>query len=434
MIQTQNLEGLAVVDYQITVSDPSKQQSVKDLMTHERSVLKDSLVDGAVYEHMFVTSSPDVLDKLFRSAQNTGTPLFKFRLGMGTPGGKVWLPWQEHCIVQYSGIAQGIGSKSGHSVQVTTQDQFHVLRRVNKTVSHKGTISSMVARIASQNKLESVIESTEGEYLFVQSYADDIAFIQQRLQPRAANKSGFGNYVFYFRDSILHFHTADYQTEVKQIHYYSSPQSKLAFSDHTQQLWDDGVSGSKLYTYDPYEGKSQETGSDPELSLRYSDGSYQLESVGGFATVRKHLSTNRPEEAKIASQTRYENTRHRAFDVVLEMSRTFNIRVGDIVQLIITPETAKSSAWAGLYLVQSLVHTVKRGSLNSVFKLSRGEITRDRTSVTTQSADQSLTPVSEAKGKPVNLAASSQSGSTIGGSKQTSASTFTALADANKAG
>lgn len=432
MIQTQNLDGLAVVDYQIGLSDPSKQQSVQDLMAHERSLLKDSLTGGAHYEHLFTTTTPDVLDRIFRSAQNTGTPLFKFRLGMGTPGGKAWLPWQTHYIVNHSAIAQGVGTKSGHSIQVTTADAFHNMGRVNKTLAHKGKISDIVRAIAQQNGLESVIEPTEGDYLFVQAYMDDVEFIRRRLQLRAANKNGFGNYVFYLRDNILHFHTADYQTEIKQIHFYSSTQSKLAFSDHTQQLWDDGICGAKLYTYDPYEGIAHESATDPAKSLRYSDGSYQLEGVGGFATVLKHLGTNRPEEAQIGAQSRYESARHRAFDAVLEMSRTFNIRVGDIVQVVITPESSKSSAWAGLYLVQSLVHTVKRGSLNSVFKFSRGEVTKDRTSVATQSADQSLTPVTEAKGKAVNLAAASQSALTVGGTKETSSSTYTALKDANK--
>lgn len=431
-IDTQAINGSALTEFELAVPGNRPIPLDSSLVGHVSSMLRDTLADGAQHEHDFTTTSPEVVNQLLRSAATDGTPKLRFRLGYGDPDMRVWLPWQEHYIVNYSAIIEGLGDRSGHTMRVITADAHHPMNRVNHTAAYTGKISNTIAQIAGYYGLSAVIEETNYDTSLVQAYTTDTVFIRTRLQPRARNSSGMGNYVFYFRDGVLHFHTAAYQTEVKRVSYTSSTCDFLGQSDHTQQLWREGVAGSRLVLYDPYTGESREMLSDPGKALKYADGSYVLDGVGGYATIMKHLSTNTPDECEALNQSVYENARQQAFKVKASFDKVIQLRTGDLIDLSITQSASNVSSWAGVYLITGLVHTVSKGSLMSSFSLERGNITKSSQAVTVQGKDMQLVPETEAQGVDVNLLAAQQSGQTVDTSVNKNATGISVpVADAN---
>jgi hypothetical protein len=429
-IVVDNLEGSALTEFELPLTNQPP-LSLGNLVVFQKARLMETISGDTRYEYTMTTQHPDVVNRLIKSVMSTGTPRFRARVGYGTPQKAIWLPWQEHYIVDYAADVRAIGNQSGHAFNLVTSDAFYAFGRANKTIIRKGLISAMVREIAAENRLTAVVEETKSDYFFIQSYIDDIAFIKHRLLNRAVNAKGRGNYLFYMRDNVLHFHTPDYQTEVKEWHYYSSPHSVLTQKDNSQVLWDDGCSGTRLISYDPYTGDTQEVVNQPDQTLRLANSIYQLANVkGGQLNIQYHLSANRPEEAINIALNVYSRARQQTFELVGTFSKTVNIRVGDIVKLIITPDK-DSSPWSGFYVVSRLVYEISNGAVIGTFLFTRGEIARDTSNVVTQIASSQLVPETEAPGQDLNVQETQASARTKGAGKQASTTVFSTVVDAN---
>ena len=424
------LDGSVISQFEI---ESAQATSLGELMAYQSSLLTENVRGTAVYQHRFTTRSTTIVDNLLRTVMSTGSPRMRFRLGAGAPPSTVWLPWQDHAIRFYSGILESSGPTAGHHLELETVDDLYTMSKVNKVTVRRGAISDMVATIAQENKLDAIIEKTQNSFSFVQSFIDDSAMLFERLRGRAVNAKGRGNYVCYIRDGILHFHSPDYQAEVKELAYFKTPHVSLAQADNSQRLWDAGVSGTHLVVYDPYTAEVRTTASDPTKALRLANGIYNLPSVGGAErNIFYHLSMNRPEEALALAQNAYEMARSQTFEIVATFARLTSLRAGDFIHLLITPSDQASSPWSGYYLLAKTVTTIDRGAAHVVCALQRGEIQQMQSSLTVQAPNQQLVPVTEAPGQDLNLRASQDSVLTRASGKKTSSSVFSTVLGADE--
>lgn len=426
-----NLEGSAKVEMEIIVN--------KDIVPFNRLIGFNKLtaletVHGKThYEFSLQIRNPNVVNQVLRAAMASGTPNFRVRLGYGRPGQMLWMPWQQHIIVEYVADVESVGNQAGHMLTLVTSDAFYLIQRASKTRAHKGLVSSMVQQIASENNLESVIEVTKGEFLVLQSFEDDINFIRNRLLTRAISDKNRGNYLLYMRDNVLHFHSPDYQTEIKKWIYYNAPHQILSQKDNSQTLWDDGISGIRMISYDPLTGNTQEISSSPNNTLRLADSIYNLSSVvNGQRNVSYHVGLNSLSEAANLSQNYYSWARQRSFQITSTFTRTVNVRVGDIVQLIITPDR-ETSPWSGFYLVDKLIYEVEQGSILGTFDLMRGEIRKDLSNIAAQDAEQILIPELQAPGQDLNVVETQASSRTKGVGKTGPGVIYTEVSDPKSA-
>jgi hypothetical protein len=396
--------------------------------------LQDSVYGTGTGLHVFRTADPNFLDSV-KQAMSEANPVLEFRLGYGSPNGMFWLPWQRHIILKYYAQYEGIASTAGHLLIFKTANELVRLERSNKVLPRKGTIAEIVQTIAEENGLESVVESTDGKFLLYQCFEDDTRFIATRMLARAITKTGRGGFYFFIRDNVLHFHTPDYQSSARQLDYYKAFGTELTLTDHSEEpeLWDSGLAGIRLISYDPYTGQTQEIQSQPANALRLADSIYRFSSVtGGEWNVPYHLSYNPSAEANAIAQFKYQRARQQTFSCKATLGKTIAIRHGDLLNISITQQTSKASSHSGYYYVTGAAHVVKKSAVTSMYTLERGEVRGQDQSLTVQNAQEQLVPESKAPGQDPNILEIQSSEQTKGAGKQSSARTFTVVADANK--
>lgn len=396
--------GQAVVEYELIVPNSPSIVLNKGTVNHDHSSLVDTIYGICVYSHRIHTLNTDFVDKQIKKAMAAGTPRLRFRLGVGDPSNMFWLPWQEHIITAFSAMLESVSDQAGHVIEIETQDLQFALSRGGKTAAHKGTISKIVTGIAeSYGFSKSVIESTAGEGAYVQSFMDDLQFVRTRMIKRSRNDKGRGNFLFYFKDNTLHFHSPDYQADIHNIVYYQANSAALTQVDHSQKLLDLGVAGTQVIGYDPYTGNVLVSQSDPSKALRLADSIYDYSKLGAALQMPYHLSTNFAQEAEVIGQNTYEHTRSTTFDLMLEVDKTIQIRHGDFVNMVIAPSDSKASPWSGFYLVAEARHIVQKGSVRSFYRLKRGEIRKSLVNLTSVRSEDILVIEQNAPGQDLNV-------------------------------
>jgi len=429
----QSLEGYATVQYQLVVGHKQTLTFNAEVVTFVDAEIKDDVYGIGTGLHTFRTLDPAFLESV-KQAMSSADPVMDFRLGFGSPQQTYWLPWQRHIIVKYYAKFEGIATAAGHLLVFQTANNLVRLERSNKVVSRKGAISEIVKAIAEENKMESVVEPTEGKFMLYQSFVDDTRFILDRLLPRAINTKGRGGYYFFIRDNVIHFHTPDYQSTARQMNYYDVFGTELAIHDDSQDpaLWDSGLAGIRVIAHDPYTGQTQEVASKPDKALRLADSIYQFSSVNnGQWNIPYHLSFNPPSETDAIAQYRYQTARQHTFRCVTTLSKTISVRHGDLLNLIVTQQSDRASSYGGYYYVTTAAHVVKKQAVSSMYTLERGELRGQDQSFSTQDAQKQLVADTKAPGQDPNILEVQSSEVTKGAGKQSSATTFTVVADAN---
>lgn len=400
---------------------------------HMESTLNESSEEIPVCYHRFVTQQVDIVDKTIKSLMVDGTPLVRWRVGFVTEGKNMWLPWQEHQIVHCSAMVKGLGNDAGHNFEISTADRLFTINRQTKIVARKGKISDMVKQIASEAGVEAVVEPTVGTFAYVQVNESDVEFINRRLVHRCLNEKGRGQYLLYMRDNVLHFHTPDYQTDVKEIVYYDTPFKGMVQTDRSQQLFDAGAAGTRIIAYDPYTGQTVEVLNDPEKYLRMADGIYRLDKVpNAVQTMTYHLGQNEPQEVRALAQNVYSFGRSKTFEISADLTRSLNVRIGDILRFVLAPQREKISPWSGYYLVCAVNRHVAKETMRTVYTLKRGEIVRDKSTVTQTNTASQLIPETTAPGQDINLSVTQNSILTVGAGKQESSTVYSTVEDAQK--
>lgn len=398
------LKGFSHFDTEILLADPSAKVTLNQMLVFEQASLVENVITGkAQYTIRYSTSTLDFVEGILSAAKADGTPRVRFRQGYGEPQNIDWKPWITGLLIKHDSMPVNIGESAGHVVDMLIADDIFTAGRSNKTIARTGTISSIVSQIASENKLSAVIEDTQGEFAYVQSYLDDVRFIK-RLQARATSKNGRGNYLFYVRDGVLHFHSPEYQSNYLELRYYESPQMSMGQADTGQMLFDDGISGTRLIAYDPYTGDSKEFASDPQKALRLAKGIYRLDKVtSGQLNIPYHVCANGPEDAIALGQNIYERSRMGSQHINMALQKIIDIRAGDFLNVTIAPSPQRTSAWGGVWFVEATTYLIKGGSVSSNIALSRGEVTPNRSSTVAQVPNLQLTPEQEAPGHDLSL-------------------------------
>lgn len=428
----QSGEGYASVDYQLVVEGKTLAFNPQ-VVTFVDAEINDSVSAPSTGLHTFRTQDPNFVESI-KQAMSGANPLMRFRLGFGSPQQTYWLPWQNHIILKYAAKFEGIAETAGHLVVFSTSNDLARMERSNKVLARKGTISEIVKAIASENKLDSVVEPTDGKFMLYQSFIDDTRFIRLRCLPRAITNKGRGGFYFFIRDNVLHFHTPDYQTNVRQMNYYDVFGTGLTAQDNTQDpaAWDHGIAGVRVIAQDPYTAETQEVESKPDNALRLADSIYQYGNVNnGQSNTPYHLSFNPATEVNALAQYEYAIARQQAFQCSVSVDKTIVIRHGDLLNLSVTQQNDRASSFSGYYFVTSAAHIIKKEAVNSTYTLERGELRGQSQSLTVQSTDQQLVPDTKAPGQDPNIIEIQSSEVTKGAGKQSSARTFTVVADAN---
>lgn len=397
--------GQAVVEYELIV--PNKRPVVMNAssVVHAESTLEDNIYGMSVYRHRLRTLDTNFVDLHVKEAMASSSPRMRFRLGVGVPDTMFWLPWQEHIIFGYTAVLESLNEQSGHTVEFVTTDYMYLLSRSVLTQARKGTISKIVTDMATEFGFkETVIEPTTGVGAYIQNFTDSAEFIRKRMVGRARNDKGRGNYLFYFKDGVLHFHSPDYQCQVHRVIYYQANSSGLAQIDDSQKLIDDGNAGVTANVYDPYSAKTTISASDPEKALKFADSIYNLEAIPGHdAQIFHHVGPGIPEEGAIMAQNIYEHARINTFKLILEVEKTIQIRHGDIVNLVVQPSDEKASPWSGYYLVTAVKHVVIKNAVRTSYTLARGEIQKSLVNLTNVQAQDILVIEQAAPGQPLNI-------------------------------
>ncbi len=397
--------GNAIIQYKLVLDKNKVLNFNPERVTIVDAEIKDSVYGPCTAVHTLYTNDLSFIEGL-KQAMSEANPIMEFRLGFGSPKGMYWLPWQRHIIEQCHSRYEGVANSAGNIVLIKTSDNLIRLERSNKVVARRGTIAEIVQAIAAENKLEVVVEPTDGNFLLYQSFIDDTRFVRERLMPRAINKSGRGGYYFYIRDNVLHFHTPDYQCSVSQLNYYNTTGASLVAEDLSQvpDLWDAGVAGVKYIDHDPYTGFTQEVSSNPDKALKLSESLYKFSNVAnGQWNVPYHRSFNPLIESTALAQHMYQKSRQSIFKITVALASSISLRHGDLVNINITQQVNTSSSYSGYYLITGLVHKYDKGAVNTVYRLERGEIRGNLQSLTTQNAQNELVSENLAPGQVPNL-------------------------------
>ncbi len=367
--------GGAFFDFEVQI--PGQQNiGISGIIALTRAQFNESIYVNGSASVTLKTTSTDYVNSTLRLASVNGTPLARLRFGIGTPDRISWIPWQTHLILGFEADTEGFGSATGYDVNVVTGGLFHIMDRAAHTASFRGSVSSVVRTIASRNDVENtVIEDTSDTGLWIQSFQGDVSFVRKRLVARARSTRRRGNYHFYARDGVVHFHSPDYQARIVDLNYDGSAHASLTLTDLSQKQVPIGAAGVTMVGYDPYAGKSRTSQSIPDDALRLGNVIPQLSNAAGVTrTMRMHLSENGPSELPIIAQNAYESARSECFKLVLNMDKSRILRAGDILRINLASNTTRTSAWTGTYLVASGSHTITNGSIRSVYALERGEM------------------------------------------------------------
>ena len=419
-------EGVALVDISIRASsaDTDALPLLGNLVTLNRVEFTETC-DG-ISNATFVVSSAtrDYVDKLLKENQAGANPRIRWRIGIGTPGGESeWIPWQDHILRSSSSALEGLGESTGYLTILKTSDLLWEIDRINRTVARKGKISDIVQSIADAYKLPSVIEPTKTTGLYYQSYISDFQFIQQRMVPRAINDKNRGNYQFYLRDGTFHFHTIDYQAELKQFVYYGTPGSKISFHDNSQERIDFGAAGVRVIAHDPYTGKFGTEVSKPENTLRLSNTAPDSSKLAGAErNIMVTIGENRSIDATSIASNVFECAKAGIYTLSLIVPKTLFFRANDLCQVTIQPDSKQVPPASGTYQVFSISHNVDKTSIVSEITMRRGEyLTKGKSHSELQKSGQpAIQPDRAAEGQDPNLKSVAASTITKGTGKQMS--------------
>lgn len=432
-----NTDGCTTVQVELGVPNSSFLPLDQINTTHVSSSIVESV--KGISTHQLVLRSPttDYVDTILRAVQSQGTPMVRYRIGVGVSGQTVFLPWQQQVITDITATIEGMGTTAGHFVRMSLKDILFTISRSTKVAAWRGTVSDIVEQIAVNNDIsDTVVEPTVGEGLWIQSYVDDEDFIRKRMLHRAINAKGRGCYSFYVQDNVLHFHSPDYQAQLKQLVYYQANNLLLQQLDESQNMLEFGASGVRVIVYDPYTGMMGESVSDPAKALRLGNVITPLSQVeGADLHYPFHLSTNTVQEAQNIAQTVYENSRLQTLGLRLDIARSIFLRVGDMVQVVITPSGSKNSVWSGTYFVTNASYQVENGSMVSVFVVKRGEYQTDNLTPTTLTVlgENLVVNNQQAPGQPLNLQSTQSSTLTHGSGQSSYTSIYVTTQDPNTA-
>jgi len=435
---TRPVEGIGLIQFEMRLPNGTVVSS--NSTTTILSKIVETVFTYNECEIGFRVTDPKFHSQVLRALNSEGEPNIRFRWGTGDASNVLWTPWQTHYVVNHTAKYEGVGPNSGHYINLFTKDLFHQTDRVAATEGFQGTVSSVVKLLASNNDIQdTVIEETQGQGLWIQSFEGDFEFVRKRLLRRARSTRGRGNYYFFIRDDVLHFHTVEYQTTVKDFNYYSSPGSTLSAFELSQAKIAEGSAGSRVINFNPFTGESKEIRSHRSQAIRMGNVIPRLDKIDGGPqrNTPEHRTETRDEEcgSTALAQNIYEFARAESFQLQLLARKMATVRPGELMRINIDPSSGSTSSWSGIYLVATVTHIIENGAISSVYVLQRGEqqVFRNNTQDMANYGVDTLLDDQMAPGYDLNLRDIQGSGLTKGAGKNLSSGLFSTVQDANTA-
>jgi hypothetical protein len=417
-------DGIAMVQMEIRVSDTDTIPLTGTEVILQRAEVNESCDQYTTAAFHIQSATRDYVDKLLSKAQSAKTPRMRWRIGIGTPEGAAeWMPWQEHIIRRSAHAIEGLGTSTGYMTILYTADLLWEIDRINRVMARKGKISEIVQQIADFHSLPYVVEPTVTTGLYYQSYTSDYEFVRDRMVPRAINDKKRGNYQFFLRDGTLHFHTIDYQADLKTFVYYGSPGYNLSMMDNTQEAIDAGAAGVRVVFNDPYTGESGSILASPDNTLILGNTSPDLVKLSGAEkNILVTLGTNREIDPTSLATNTFEAAKSGVYSLSLQVPKTIFFRANDLCNIIIQPDSGQVPPTSGTYQVHTIKHIVDNSSIESEVLLRRGEfLTKDSTHTELVHAGEAvLQPKQSAPGQSPNFKSVATSAITKGTGKQMS--------------
>jgi hypothetical protein len=397
-------------------------------MSFVEAIVTETVDDISTWEITVQSSSRNFVDNLLKNASAGATPRIRVRLGIGSLTGEMlWQPWQELIVRQPVSKIEGLGNSAGYYTTVIASNLLWEINRINRVIARKGIVSKIVQDIADFYGLPSVIEPTKYEGMWFQSYISDFEFVKWRMLYRALNDKGRGNYKFFMKDNVLHFHTIDYQTELKTFGYETSSGISLILTDASQESLVDGSGGYRYVSHDPYSGIMKEFLEDRSKVLLLGNESPRNYNIKGVQkNVMFHVGSNSSPEVLALATSRYEDAKSSAFRAELIMPKSLFFHAGDIVNLIVNPSKGQTTPTSGYYYVPKLVHRLNKTSIVTAVTFERGEwqgAVSSQSSLT-QSGENILTPQNSIQGQSINVNAVQSSQVTKGAGNEASRNRF----------
>jgi hypothetical protein len=211
---------------------------------------------------------------------------------------------------------------------------------------------------------------------FSSSGESDIAFIREKILPRAvdADKNGF---VFYFdEDNAVHFHSINYGRSTTGVEYplvksyvYARDSSGdvLSFdvSDNVIQSMLMGAGDNHYLGVDSEKGTATEqptdalSGVDGSKLVSKGDTTYRAPSDNGLNT-RIPVVTRTVEELALMSASRFSRLQEAAYSAELVVMGTHEVRAQDYISIRYLKADGSDHYLSGIFKVMSLQHTFNR--------------------------------------------------------------------------
>jgi hypothetical protein len=423
------VEGSAIVEAHVRVPGTNKLiPFFSPDVVFVKAIIEESVDDFVTWEITVQTASRLLVDNFLKNAAAGATPQIRVRLGIGNPAKEMaWLPWQDLIVRQPTSKAIGLSNAAGYFTTVTASDLLWESKRIKRVMARKGMISNIVQEIADFYNFPAVVEPTKYEGLWYQSYVSDYEFITDRMLVRALNDKGRGNYKFFMRDNVLHFHTIDYQTSIKSFNYNITPTTALIFSDDSQEALRIGAGGVRYVVHDQYSGLMQELYENRSNVLVLGNEAPQLFNLkGAEQSVMYHVGSNRIPEALAMANSHYETAKNQAFRAELTLEQSTFFRAGDIVNLVVNPSKSQTTPTSGYYYTPRVAHVVNKASLTSTIFFERGEwqnATANQSALV-QSGENLIVTPNAIQGQQLNLNAAQSSQITKGAGNEASRKRF----------
>lgn len=401
-----SLPGRATVGIEIVSDDGAREQL---LLPSDFSLDSSARVDAVGYwcqwSIQLRATSRAVYERRIIPLLLSAHRRITIRWGIDTGTNVTWGPIEFCRVLRVSGEMQNnAATDSSYPFEMSLVGELYELDIQQRIVARNGKISDIVEQIAKKYGLGTLIEPT-GDYkvTLIQSYETDFQFLMSRLRPVAVNTSGIAGYYLYVQDGVLHFHTRDYKQEPMLL-YYNLSASNLISSDDVQDHARVGGDTTTLVTYDPLEGRTLVTDTNPLLYAKFGK---RISGAEGGALWKAHSGPNQISFEINQSQANYSLNRDQYERVSFSGVNMLGLRAGCILNLQLSGLDDSSG---GYYYVERINMKINGGSSISVITTIRGELNGGRSGGSIREADSisgDLPPPFSAIGRDPNFSVAS---------------------------
>jgi hypothetical protein len=192
--------------------------------------------------------------------------------------------------------------------------------------------------------------------------------------PQSRNSTGIGGYRIFIKDNVLRFHSPGFGAQQpKQLLYTSGAPGFDDFvveSRFFELAGGSGAAGFRRATYDPLTGVAAmlQSNSDKLVKLAGSRPVYE-----NWEYRMSHVGSNLVSSEDARNQQMFTVLNSESFSSDFSSDKCMDVRVGDVLEIFLSPSLTASSLYSGQWLVNKAIHTLNRGSLSSKYVVTRGE-------------------------------------------------------------